>query len=83
MSNFNKKYLPKQKENKYYSCLACNSLFNIKNPSHYCSTVAINYHIKDKYLVIGKDFNDYIKIPCEQEEVQNKINSYIRNLLFR
>lgn len=66
MSNFNKKYLPKQEEQSYYSCLACNNLFNIKYPFHYCNTVDINYHIKDKYLVIGVGvgLDDYINIPC-------------------
>jgi hypothetical protein len=53
MSNFNKKYLPKQEDKKYYSCLACNTLFNIKYPFHSCSKLSLNYHIREKYLVIG------------------------------
>jgi len=82
MSNFNKKFLPKQEDKNYYSCLACNKLFY---SSHYCinSGISINYKSREKYLVIGTSLDDYIKVTCEQEEVQNKINSYIRNLLFK
>ena len=66
--------------NLHFNCPVCNFFFK---SFHFCSEVAINYRTKEKFLVIGPNMYDYIKVHCEPEEVQDKINSYISNLLFK
>jgi|688.fasta_scaffold2678263_1 hypothetical protein len=71
---FNKKYLPKK-----LHCIACYQQFETR---HSCSQFTIIYDYSEVYFFMRNDPFDQYNFTANLENVQEKINNFIKNLIF-